>query len=154
MKILLLCIILSCVFTVSIFGDLTPQDLEKIGEKTDEQIQNAEKRMITHMTQEIQNAEKSMKTHMTQEREKTDIKIQALDKLIERNFYFLIGLIALIAVAIAIPYRKDKKQDDLVHEVERLTKKVETQHENFVQEIERLTKEMETLKHQQTSTGS
>ncbi len=145
MKTLLLCIILSCVFTVSVFGDLTPQDLDKI----DEQIQNSEKRMITHMTQ----VHTSMKTHITQEREKTDIKIQALDKLIERNFYFLIGLIALIAVAIAIPYRKDKKQDDLVLEVERLTKAMETQHDNFVQGVERITKEMETLKHQQTSTG-
>ena len=141
MKTLLLCILLSCVITVSVFGDLTPQDLEKI----DEQIQNSEERM---------------KTHITQEREKTDIKIQAtdtkiqaLDKLIERNFYFLLGLIALIAVAIAIPYRKDNKQDDLVKEVERLTKTMETQHDNFMQEVERLTKEMETLKHQQTSTG-
>ncbi len=69
MKTLLLCILLSCVFTVSVFGDLTPQDLEKI----DEQIQNSEKRM---------------KTHITQEREKLDIKIQALDKLIDR-FSFL-----------------------------------------------------------------
>ena len=86
-KTLLLCIILSCVFTVSVFGDLTPQALEKIGEKTEEQIQNSEK---------------SMKTHITQEREKTDIKIQALDKLIERTFYFLIGLIALIAVAMRL----------------------------------------------------
>lgn len=77
MKTLLLCVILSCVFTVSVVGDLTPQDLEKIDEQ-------------------IQNSEKSMKTHITQEREKTDIKIQALDKLIERNFYFLIGLIALL----------------------------------------------------------
>lgn len=87
MKTLLLSILLSCVFTVSVVGDLTPQDLEKIGEKTEERIQNSEKRM---------------KTHMTQEREKTDIKIQALDKLIERNFYFLIGLIALIAVAMRL----------------------------------------------------
>lgn len=135
MKTFLLCIILSCLFTVSVFGDLTPQDLEKIGEQ-------------------IQKSETSMKSHMTQEREKTDIKIQALDKLIERNFYFLIGLIALIGVVIAIPYRKDKKQEELGQEVERLTKEIETQHDNFVQELERLTKEVETLKHQQTPTGT
>ncbi len=93
MKTLLLCIILFCVFTVSAFGDLTPQDLEKIDEQ-------------------IQNSEKSMKTHITQEREKTDIKIQALDKLIERNFYFLIGLIALIAVAMRFVFFGDKKGED------------------------------------------
>lgn len=80
-------------FTVSAFGDLTPQDLEKIDEQ-------------------IQNSEKSMKTHITQEREKTDIKIQALDKLIERNFYFLIGLIALIAVAMRFVFFGDKKGED------------------------------------------
>ena len=49
--------------------------------------------------------------------------------------------------------RKDKKQDELVQEVERLTKAMEMQHDSFVKEVERLTKEMETLKHQQTSTG-
>ena len=139
MKTILLCSILFCVFALSAFGELTPQDLEKISEIMDEKIQESEARM---------------KTHVTQEREKIDLKIQALDKLIERNFYFLLGLIALIAVVIAIPYRTDKKQGNLVQEVERLTKEMETQHDNFVQELERLTKEVETLKHQQIPSGT
>lgn len=107
MKNFFVCSIFFCVFALSAFGELTPQDLEKIGDK-------------------IQESETRMRTHVTQEREKLDIKIQALDKLVDRNFYFLIGLMALIAVAIASPYRKDKKQDNLVQEVERLTKEMET----------------------------
>ncbi len=149
MKKHLLCSILFCVFALSAFAELTPQDLEKIGEIIDEKIQESETRM---------------KTHVTQERELLDIRILALDKLIERNFYFLIGLIALIAVVIAIPYRKEKKQDNWGQEVERLNKEMETQqrlnkemetqHDNFVQEVERLTKEVETLKQQQIPSGS
>lgn len=139
MKNLLLCSILFCVFALSAFGQLTPQDLEKISEIVDEKIQESETRM---------------KTHVTQEREMLEIKILALEKLIDRNFYFLIGLIALIAVVIAIPYRKEKKQDNWGQEVERLTKEMETQHDNFAQEVERLTKEVETLKQQQTPSGS
>lgn len=146
MKTILLYSILFCVFASSAFGELTPQDLEKISEIMDEKIQESEVRMKTHVTQEREKIDLKIQA--------LDLKIQALDKLIERNFYFLIGLIALIAVVIAIPYRTDKKQGNLVQEVERLTKEMEKQHDSFVQEIERLTKEVETLKHQQTPSGT
>ena len=65
-----------------------------------------------------------MKEHITQESEKLDIKIQSVDKLVDRNFYFLISLIALIVVAVGVPQilltLRDKKYDNLVGEVERL----------------------------------
>ena len=86
-------------------GELSVEDLEKI----DKIIQQSEKRM---------------KDHITQEREKLDIKIQSVDKLVDRNFYFLLSLIALIVVAVGVPQilltLRDKKYDNLLQEVERL----------------------------------
>lgn len=98
-------VLLASFFATPVWSNLTVEDLEKI----DKLIQQSEKRM---------------KDHMTQEREKIDIKIQAIDKLVDRNFYFLIGLITLIAVAVGVPQilltLRDKKYDNLLQEVERL----------------------------------
>ena len=98
-------VILTLFLVTPVWSDLTVEDLDKI----DKIIQQSEKRM---------------KDHVTQEREKLDIKIQAVDKLVDRNFYFLVGLIALIAVAVGVPQilltLRDKKYDNLLREVERL----------------------------------
>ena len=100
-----LLIVASFSFVASATGELSVEDLDKI----DKIIQQSEKRM---------------KEHMTQESEKLDIKIQSVDKLVDRNFYFLISLIALIIVAVGVPQilltLRDKKYDNLVQEVERL----------------------------------
>ena len=74
-------VILTLFLVTPVWSDLTVEDLDKI----------------------IQQSEKRIKDHVTQEREKLDIKIQAVDKLVDRNFYFLVGLIALIAVAVGVP---------------------------------------------------
>ena len=79
-----LLIVASFSFVASATGELSVEDLDKI----DKIIQQSEKRM---------------KEHMTQESEKLDIKIQSVDKLVDRNFYFLISLIALIVVAVDVP---------------------------------------------------
>ena len=98
-------VVTSFSFVTSAMGELSIEDLDKI----DKIIQQSEKRM---------------KEHMTQESEKLDIKIQSVDKLVDRNFYFLISLIALIVVAVGVPQilltLRDKKYDNLVQEVERL----------------------------------
>jgi ElaB/YqjD/DUF883 family membrane-anchored ribosome-binding protein len=103
--VLVFLIILALFFVTPVWSDLSVEDLDKI----DKIIQQSEKRM---------------KDHVTQEREKLDIKIQAVDKLVDRNFYFLVGLIALIAVAVGVPQilltLRDKKYDNLLREVERL----------------------------------
>ena len=100
-----LLIVASFSFVASATGELSVEDLDKI----DKIIQQSEKRM---------------KEHMTQEGEKLDIKIQSVDKLVDRNFYFLVSLIALIIVAVGVPQilltLRDKKYDNLVQEVERL----------------------------------
>ena len=100
-----LLIVASFSIVASATGELSVEDLDKI----DKIIQQSEKRM---------------KEHMTQESEKLDIKIQSVDKLVDRNFYFLISLIALIIVAVGVPQilltLRDKKYDNLVQEVERL----------------------------------
>ncbi len=100
-----LLVVASFSFVASATGELSVEDLDKI----DKIIQQSEKRM---------------KEHMTQESEKLDIKIQSVDKLVDRNFYFLISLIALIIVAVGVPQilltLRDKKYDNLVQEVERL----------------------------------
>ena len=100
-----LLIVASFSIVASATGELSVEDLDKI----DKIIQQSEKRM---------------KEHMTQESEKLDIKIQSVDKLVDRNFYFLISLIALIIVAVGVPQIlltfRDKKYDNLVQEVERL----------------------------------
>ena len=100
-----LLVVASFSIVASATGELSVEDLDKI----DKIIQQSEKRM---------------KEHMTQESEKLDIKIQSVDKLVDRNFYFLISLIALIIVAVGVPQIlltfRDKKYDNLVQEVERL----------------------------------
>ena len=92
----------SFVFVTSAMGELSVEDLDKI----DKIIQQSEKRM---------------KEHITQESEKLDIKIQSVDKLVDRNFYFLISLIALIVVAVGVPQilltLRDKKYGNLAGEV-------------------------------------
>ena len=92
-------------FVPPAMGELSVEDLQKI----DKIIQQSEKRM---------------KDHITQEREKLDIKIQSVDKLVDRNFYFLLSLIALIVVAVGVPQilltLRDKKYENLLQEVERL----------------------------------
>ena len=97
--------IASFVFVTSAMGELSVDDLGEI----DKIIQQSEKRM---------------KEHITQESEKLDIKIQSVDILFDRNFYFLISLIALIVVAVGVPQilltLRDKKYDNLAGEVERL----------------------------------
>ena len=92
----------SFVFVTSVMGKLSVEDLGEI----DKIIQQSEKRM---------------KEHITQESEKLDIKIQSVDKWSTETFYFLIGLIALIVVAVGVPQilltLRDKKYDNLVGEV-------------------------------------
>lgn len=89
-----------------VFADLTVQDLEKIREIVAESE--------TRMKENITSSENSIKVYIAGEIDKVNTKITEIDKRLTnqihavdtqvgRNFYLVLGLIALIAVAVGLP---------------------------------------------------
>ena len=99
MKTILVLLILFYAIALPAAGELTVQDLDKIGsvvntskQELKEEIASSEKRMKEHIT----SFEKRMKEYI-------DLKIYSVEKQITLLTNFVYALIALIVVAIGIP---------------------------------------------------
>lgn len=113
MKTLLALLILSCVIASPVSAELTDADLNKIRLIVKEEVKT-----------EIDASEKRLKEYI-------DVRINALDKRlssrIDMLLVFLIGILALIAVAIGVPAWQNMKYNSLQKQIDTLSEKLEIQ---------------------------
>ena len=120
MRLFLLLSIIFCVIALPTFGELTPQDLDKI-------------RLIIHEENKPIKAEiTSLKTEIASV--KNDVswirgKLEGIEKQLLLSTNFIYGLIALIVAAVGIPQiimalrgRRDREQEK---KIEELTREIE-----------------------------
>lgn len=112
------------ILTTTAFAELTQSDFEKIQSIVEKSVEASEKRIMQYIDIRIDALEKRMDTFEKNLKEYVDIKIESVDKAVGRNFYLLMGIIALIVVAVGIPQIliaiQSKKYDKLVDDVEML----------------------------------
>ena len=134
MKIITIILVGILLISTQVFADLSVSDLEKI----ESIVKDSEARMKEIITK----SEARMKEYVTGEIEKVNIKITEMDKRLTiqigavdtqvgRNFNLVLGLIALIAVAVGLPQiitawqgrklqEQTEKYDALKQEIEML----------------------------------
>ena len=130
MKTILLFSLLLWVIAMPAIGALDDADLDKI-----RLIVNAsEKRIRTEVKTEITAIKQELKAESAESEKRMiayiDIRISALDKRlsarIDMLLVFLIGILALIAVAIGVPAWQNMKYNALQNQIETLTQEIET----------------------------
>ncbi len=110
-----------------VFGELTPQDLDKIRLIVKEEISASEARMRA----EIAASEKRMKEYVDIKFESVNIKFDSMDERLILVVGFVSALIILIVVTVGIPQMimawrgknersQDKKIEELSREIEAL----------------------------------
>ena len=113
MKTILALLLLSCVIVLPVPAELTDADLDKIRLIVKEEVKI-----------ESEASEKRMKEYI-------DVRINALDKRlssrIDMLLVFLIGIIALVAVAIGVSAGQSMKYNSLQKQIDTLLEKLETQ---------------------------
>ena len=123
MKTILILMIFFFIITQPVFGELDDTDLDKIRLIVKEEIDT-----------KIKASETRMKEHI-------NTQIESVDKRLSLVTTLIVGLIALIVLAVGIPQilmaLHSRKDDTLQKQIETLTEKMET-----------LTQEIETLKQQ------
>ena len=137
MKTILLFSLLLWVIAMPAIGALDDADLDKI-----RLIVNAsEKRIRTEVKTEITAIKQELKAESAESEKRMiayiDIRISALDKRlsarIDMLLVFLIGILALIAVAIGVPAWQNMKYNALQNQIETLTQEIETLKQQSVQ---------------------
>ena len=121
MKTILILLIFFSIIALPAFGELTEADLNEIRLIVKDEVKS-----------KITASEKRMKEHI-------NTQIESVDKRLSLVTTLIIGLIALIVLAVGIPQilmaLRSRKDDTLQKQIETLTEKMET-----------LTEEIETLK--------
>lgn len=113
------------------FGELTPQDLDKIRLIVKEEVAASE----TRLRAEIAASEKRMKEYVDIKFEGVNDRFKEFDKRITLVVGFVSGLIILIVVTIGIPqiimawrggreWEQNKKIEELAQEIEELKRKL------------------------------
>ena len=95
MKIITILLAGILLISTQVFADLSVSDLEKI----ESIVKDSEARMKEYVTGEIE----KVNTRITEMDKRLTIQIGAVDKQVGRNFNLVLGLIALIAVAVGLP---------------------------------------------------
>ncbi len=99
------------IFTTSAFAELTDSDLQRIREIVKVEVVSSEQRLRAEMTAAIKASEKRMIEYQ-------DIKLTGLDKRVDLLSSLLIGIMALIVLAVGAPqlilaYRQRKHEQQL-----------------------------------------
>ena len=114
---LALCFLIS---TTCAFAELSQSDFEKIQSIVEKAVEKSEKQIKEYVDLKID----AVNAKIDAIDMKIDTKIDAVEKLVSRNFYLITGMIALIVVAVGIPQIiiaiQSKKYDKLVDDVEML----------------------------------
>ena len=95
MKIITILLAGILLISTQVFADLSVSDLEKI----EAIVKDSEARMKENVTGEIE----KVNTRITEMDKRLTIQIGAVDTQVGRNFNLVLGLIALIAVAVGLP---------------------------------------------------
>ncbi len=95
MKIITIILVGILLISTQVFADLSVSDLEKI----ESIVKDSEARMKEYVTGEIE----KVNTRITEMDKRLTIQIGAVDTQVGRNFNLVLGLIALIAVAVGLP---------------------------------------------------
>lgn len=114
---LALCFLIS---TTCAFAELSQSDFEKIQSIVEKAVEKSEKQIKEYVDLKID----AVNAKIDAIDMKIDTKIDAVEKLVSRNFYLITGMIALIVVTVGIPQIiiaiQSKKYDKLVDDVEML----------------------------------
>ena len=99
------------IFTTSAFAELTDSDLQRIREIVKVEVVSSEQRLRSEMTAAIKASEKRMIEYQ-------DIRLTGLDKRVDLLSSLLIGIMALIVLAVGAPqlilaYRQRKHEQQL-----------------------------------------
>ena len=134
MKIIAILLVGILLISTQVFADLSVSDLEKI----ESIVKDSEARMKEYVTGEIEKVnikitemDKRLTSDIKSVEKQLTIQIGAVDTQVGRNFNLVLGLIALIAVAVGLP------QIITAWQGRKLTEKYET----LKQEIEMLKQE-------------
>ena len=123
-------------FTSSVFGELTPQDLDKIRLIVKEEVAASEARLRAEIADsekrlraEIAASETRMKGYVDLKFEGVDLKFESVDKRITLVVGFVSALIILIVVTIGIPQIimswRGKDERDQNRKIEELAREIE-----------------------------
>ena len=158
----LICIGMLLFFATPVFSELSDSDLQRIREivKTEVasaeqrlhiEITESEKRLRAEMNTAVTASEKRMKEHLNGKIDEVDTRIDGVEKQITLLAALLIGVMALIVVAIGLPQLitayKQRGQTQLQTSVEELR----TAYAEVLAELKQLRAENEALKQRMLS---
>ncbi len=128
------------IFTTPAFSELTDSDLQRIREIVQIEVAAEGKQIRTEMTAAINASEKRMMKNQ-------DINLTGLDKRVNLLASLLIGIMALIIVAVGIPqlmlaYRQLKQDQQVHNEIQELR----AAYEEVLAQLKELKTENETTK--------
>ena len=137
-------------FATPVFSELNDSDLQRIREVVQIAVTTEGKQIRAEMTAAIEASEKRMKEYMDTKINAVDTRINGVEKQITLLAGLLIGVIALIVVAIGLPqliiaYKK-RGQTQLQTSVEELRTAYAEVFAEVLAELEQLKAENEDLK--------
>ena len=115
MKNVLFFSILFCAITVSVLGDITQTDLDKIRLIVNDEIKK-----------EISISETRMKEYISQEIKTVNVKISETDKRLSMLFGVVIALIAIVGILQIVVAWRSSKYNELEKKIEHLTQEIQT----------------------------
>ncbi len=115
MKNVLFFSILFCAITVSVLGDITQTDLDKIRLIVNDEIKK-----------EISISETRMKEYISQEIKTVNVKISETDKRLSMLFGVVIALIAIVGIPQIVVAWRSSKYNELEKKIEHLTQEIQT----------------------------
>ncbi len=115
MKTILALLILFSAITLPALGELTVEDIEKI----DAKIKASEARTKEHINTQIESVKENINT-----------QIESVDKRLSLVTTLIVGLIALLVLAVSIPQilmaLRSRRDESLEKQIENLTQEIET----------------------------
>ena len=115
MKNVLFFSILFCAITVSVLGDITQTDLDKIRLIVNDEIKK-----------EISISETRMKEYISQEIKTVNVKISETDKRLSMLFGVVIALIVIVGILQIVVAWRSSKYNELEKKIEHLTQEIQT----------------------------